>query len=104
MYSPHSVPGVTPAQYDGGADSSLFVAVQIESRSGVENVEAIAKVEGLDALLIGTSLQPTLVSFFFMIRSPHLLPLASPPLFTPISLTAVETKGADLHWRGVRSV
>ncbi|KAJ9156563.1 2,4-dihydroxyhept-2-ene-1,7-dioic acid aldolase [Pleurostoma richardsiae] len=53
MYSAHSVPGVTAAQYDDGADSSLVVGVQIESRSGVDNVEEIAKVEGLDLLLIG---------------------------------------------------
>lgn len=30
-----------------------MVVVQIESRSGVENVEEIAKVDGLDVLFIG---------------------------------------------------
>ncbi|KAH7150178.1 Pyruvate/Phosphoenolpyruvate kinase-like domain-containing protein [Dactylonectria estremocensis] len=53
MFSPHSLPGVAGGQYDDGADQSLLVMVQIESRSGVENVEAIAKTEGLDVLLIG---------------------------------------------------
>jgi 4-hydroxy-2-oxoheptanedioate aldolase len=41
------------AQYDDNADQSLLAMVQIESRSGVESVEEIAKVEGLDVLLIG---------------------------------------------------
>ncbi|KAI0160510.1 Pyruvate/Phosphoenolpyruvate kinase-like domain-containing protein [Xylariaceae sp. FL1272] len=39
--------------YDTRADAELLVMVQIESRSGVENVEDIAKVDGLDVLLIG---------------------------------------------------
>ncbi|KAF7558163.1 hypothetical protein G7Z17_g100 [Cylindrodendrum hubeiense] len=53
MFSPHSLPGVTGSQYDDGADQSLLVMVQIESRSAVENVEAIAKTDGVDVLLIG---------------------------------------------------
>lgn len=53
LFTGHSFPGVTPAAYDSEADQSLIVAVQIESRSGVDNVEEIAKVEGLDVLLIG---------------------------------------------------
>lgn len=42
------------SDYDAGADKNLLVIVQIESRKGVENVEEIAKVEGLDCLFIGT--------------------------------------------------
>ncbi|KAF9886584.1 hypothetical protein FE257_011356 [Aspergillus nanangensis] len=54
MYASHAFPKVTAGgHYDNGADSELMVMVQIESRSGVENVEEIAKVEGLDVLLIG---------------------------------------------------
>lgn len=56
MFSPHAFPGVQPGpQYDDNANSDLLVMVQIESRQGVENVEKIAAVPGLDGLLIGTS-------------------------------------------------
>ncbi|KAB8067672.1 Pyruvate/Phosphoenolpyruvate kinase-like domain-containing protein [Aspergillus leporis] len=54
LYASHAFPGVQAgAQYDDNADQSLLAMVQIESRSGVESVEEIAKVEGLDVLLIG---------------------------------------------------
>lgn len=53
MFAPHSLPGVSGAQYDESADNSLLVMIQIESRSAVEQVEEIAKTEGLDVLLIG---------------------------------------------------
>lgn len=46
--------GCKGSDYDAGADKNLLVIVQIESRKGVENVEEIAKVEGLDCLFIGT--------------------------------------------------
>jgi 4-hydroxy-2-oxoheptanedioate aldolase len=50
----HSFPGVQGGDhYDLGADEALLVFVQIESKSGVENVEEIAKVDGVDVLLIG---------------------------------------------------
>lgn len=52
MFSAHSF-GLTEPQYPGVADDGLLVIVQIESRVGVENVEEIAKVEGLDVLFIG---------------------------------------------------
>ena len=51
MFAAHSLPRGT--NYDEGADNALMVVVQIESRSGVENVEEIAKVDGLDVLFIG---------------------------------------------------
>ncbi|KAI1324502.1 Phosphoenolpyruvate/pyruvate domain-containing protein [Xylariaceae sp. FL0255] len=50
-YAVHALPG--GGEYDSKADDGLVVAVQIESTSGVENVEEIAKVPGLDILLIG---------------------------------------------------
>ncbi|KAL1888792.1 hypothetical protein Sste5346_009346 [Sporothrix stenoceras] len=54
LFAIHAFPGVAAGDdYDASADSNLMVAVQIESRQGVENVEAIAAVPGLDALLIG---------------------------------------------------
>ncbi|GMG47118.1 unnamed protein product [Aspergillus oryzae var. brunneus] len=54
LYAPHAFPGVQAgAQYDDNADQNLMVMVQIESRSGLDSVEEIAKVEGLDVLLIG---------------------------------------------------
>ncbi|KUL91946.1 hypothetical protein ZTR_01082 [Talaromyces verruculosus] len=51
MFAAHSLP--RGSNYDEGADKALMVVVQIESRSGVENVEEIAKVDGLDVLFIG---------------------------------------------------
>lgn len=54
MFATHSLPGVNPGpEYDDGVNSSMTVAVQIESRSGVENVEKIAAVPGIDVLFIG---------------------------------------------------
>lgn len=54
MFAPHSFPGVNPgAEYDDQANASLTVCVQIESRPGVENVEKIAAVDGIDVLFIG---------------------------------------------------
>lgn len=54
MFAPHALPGVTPgSQYDDGAADGLMVVVQIESVSGVENVEKIAQVKGVDVLFIG---------------------------------------------------
>ncbi|KAL4878155.1 Pyruvate/Phosphoenolpyruvate kinase-like domain-containing protein [Aspergillus karnatakaensis] len=53
MFALHSFPDVPAAQYDAEADKSTVVFVQIESRSGVENVEKIVAVEGLDGVLIG---------------------------------------------------
>lgn len=56
MFSPHAFPGVQPGpQYDDNANNDLLIMVQIESRQGVENVEKIAAVPGLDGLLIGKS-------------------------------------------------
>ena len=53
MFTPHSFPGVSPAEYDAKTHNEVMVVVQIESRPGVENVEEIAKVDGLDVLFIG---------------------------------------------------
>ena len=54
MFAPHAIPGVEPGEHhDVGADGALIVAVQIESRSGVENCEKIAQVDGVDVLFIG---------------------------------------------------
>lgn len=42
-------------QYYKDADNALLAAVQIESAKGVENVEEIASVDGIDLLFIGHS-------------------------------------------------
>lgn len=54
MYCGHTF-GVSDSEYPNHADKELLVIVQIESRQGVDNVEEIAKVEGLDCLFIGES-------------------------------------------------
>lgn len=43
-------------EYAPTADESLLVIVQIESRDGVNNVEEIAAVDGIDVLFIGKAL------------------------------------------------
>lgn len=54
MFAPHSFPGVNPgSHYSEGVQQGVTVTVQIESRPGVENVEKIAAVPGLDVLFIG---------------------------------------------------
>lgn len=53
MFAPHAFPGVKPGEYDEKTHGEVLVIVQIESRPGVENVEKIAAVEGLDVLFIG---------------------------------------------------
>ncbi|KAK1926846.1 Pyruvate/Phosphoenolpyruvate kinase-like domain-containing protein [Papiliotrema laurentii] len=52
MFSSHAF-GITEPEYPGAADDNLLVIVQIESRQGVENVEEIAAVDGIDVLFIG---------------------------------------------------
>jgi 4-hydroxy-2-oxoheptanedioate aldolase len=54
MFTSHSFQ-TADASYVQGADKNLLVIVQIESVQGVENVEEIAKVDGLDCLFIGKS-------------------------------------------------
>ena len=54
LFTPHAFPNLVPnSEYDDGADDSLVVVVQIESRSGVENVEKIAATKGVDVVFIG---------------------------------------------------
>ena len=55
MFSAHTF-GIKDAHYAPEADKNLLVLVQIESREGVENVEEIAAVDGVDVLFIGESL------------------------------------------------
>jgi 4-hydroxy-2-oxoheptanedioate aldolase len=55
MFAPHSMLGLVPGEYDTRADKGLLVIVQIESRSGVENAEKIANVDGVDVVFIGKS-------------------------------------------------
>lgn len=53
MFSPHTF-NITEAHYAKQADANLLVIVQIESRMGVEHVESIAQVDGIDVLFVGT--------------------------------------------------
>jgi len=54
IWATHAFPSMQagPA-YDDNADKGVVTMVQIESRQGVENVEEICKVDGLDGVLIG---------------------------------------------------
>ena len=61
MFTSHAFQ-TTDGDYISGADKNLLVVVQIESVQGVQNVEEIAKVEGLDCLFIGTSPLSSLVT------------------------------------------
>ncbi|KAH8827596.1 Pyruvate/Phosphoenolpyruvate kinase-like domain-containing protein [Flagelloscypha sp. PMI_526] len=45
--------GITSLEYKDNANEHVLVMVQIESKEGVENVEEIAKVDGIDVLFIG---------------------------------------------------
>lgn len=52
MFAGHAF-GVPEATYAQGADDTCLVMVQIESQRGVDAVEEIAAVPGLDVLFIG---------------------------------------------------
>ncbi|KAK2467207.1 hypothetical protein APHAL10511_000756 [Amanita phalloides] len=49
----HGTWGLKMSEYLETANQHVVVVVQIETREGVENVEKIAAVEGIDALFIG---------------------------------------------------
>lgn len=49
----HHIFGVTEGEYEAQCNDNLLVIVQIESKSGVENVEQIAAVPGVDVLFVG---------------------------------------------------
>lgn len=58
-FASHAFPNLAPGPgYDQGANKELMVIVQIESRSGVENAEAIARVDGIDVLFVGKADTP----------------------------------------------
>lgn len=60
MFAHHSMPGVMAGgEYDDELARDLMVVVQIESLSGLENVEKIAAVEGVDVIFIGEPLHKT---------------------------------------------
>ncbi|KAL5591871.1 hypothetical protein FOVSG1_010760 [Fusarium oxysporum f. sp. vasinfectum] len=52
MFAPAAF-NLTGREYFLNANSNVMIFVQIESRKGVENVEEIAKVDGIDMLFIG---------------------------------------------------
>ncbi|KAA1473602.1 Phosphoenolpyruvate/pyruvate domain-containing protein [Dentipellis sp. KUC8613] len=49
----HGIWGTSAGAYLAGANGSVLVLVQIETREAVGNLEAIAAVEGVDVLFIG---------------------------------------------------
>lgn len=49
----HHIFGVAEGDYEVQCNDNLLVIVQIESKSGVENVEEIAAVPGVDVLFVG---------------------------------------------------
>lgn len=52
MFAGHAF-GISEGEYAQNADSECLVMVQIESQRGVDSVEEIAAVPGLDVLFIG---------------------------------------------------
>ena len=49
----HTVFSIPARTYELECNNNLLVIVQIESRSGVENVQDIAAVDGVDVLFVG---------------------------------------------------
>lgn len=45
--------GATGATYAASADQNILVIAQIESREGLDNIEQICAVDGLDVAFIG---------------------------------------------------
>lgn len=57
-YAPNRVAGygtISDEEYLATADDSVFVAVQIEQKEAVENIEEIVRVPGLNCVLFGCS-------------------------------------------------
>ncbi|UCF92495.1 MAG: hypothetical protein JSW39_30245 [Desulfobacterales bacterium] len=44
---------VNPAEYISAANANILTIIQIETAAGVENIEAIVKVQDIDAVVIG---------------------------------------------------
>ena len=44
-----------PVQFTAQSNSNVMLMVQIETRQGVENIDAISNVEGIDVLFVGPS-------------------------------------------------
>jgi 4-hydroxy-2-oxoheptanedioate aldolase len=54
MFASHALPGVQAGpDYDEGSEEGLMVVLQIETKGGLEDVEKIAQVAGVDVLFIG---------------------------------------------------
>ncbi|MFV2039064.1 MAG: aldolase/citrate lyase family protein, partial [Acidimicrobiales bacterium] len=46
---------MSAAEYQAAANAATFVSIQVETRVGVEQIEGMAKVSGLDCLFVGLS-------------------------------------------------
>ena len=51
----HAIWGVTASEYLDSANRDILVIVQIENREGVENVHAIAEVDGIGEYFVFSS-------------------------------------------------
>ncbi|KAG2127119.1 Pyruvate/Phosphoenolpyruvate kinase-like domain-containing protein [Suillus clintonianus] len=49
----HGVWGITSTEYIKSSNDNIVIMIQIETKEGVQNVDALAAVDGIDCLLIG---------------------------------------------------
>jgi 2-keto-3-deoxy-L-rhamnonate aldolase RhmA len=64
---PASAWGLTPREYTDIANDEILVAVQIETKEAVQNIEEIVSVEGVDATFVG----PSDLSASYGVRGEH---------------------------------
>lgn len=64
---PASAWGMSPREYTDTANDEILVAVQIETKEAVANIEEIASVEGVDATFVG----PSDLSASYGVRGEH---------------------------------
>lgn len=63
--------GLNIEEYVSNANDSLFTIVQIETKQAVENVEAIAAIDGIDALFVGPADLSGSLDVFGQLKSPE---------------------------------
>jgi 4-hydroxy-2-oxoheptanedioate aldolase len=54
-FLPHIGFAATRAEYVANANSQILVAIQIETKQAVDNIDAILQVEGIDVVFVGPS-------------------------------------------------
>ncbi|MBX7168004.1 MAG: aldolase [Pirellulales bacterium] len=88
--SPDNYCALPIAEYIRAANAQTFVAIQIEDPIAVENVEAIARVPGVDVLFIGTADLSILSGIPGEFEHPR--------LWEQIERVAAAAKSAGIHW------